>query len=173
MGSPSSAMSFAVGPLTAFPPMIGDTARTGAQRLPNPEEVEDRVDAQKRVRRADYYRFETFLAQHGEKIAVGPRLRCAFVDDFANDRHSAEPHKVVLEVEPAGFGAQPRANPLIAHRQDPRGNSQPQAKIIDDRRQAFAREEAAGALDVRREIPVAELKPSRTAERLESGHEAP
>ena len=31
-GNPSSAIIFAVGPLTALPPMIGDTAMTGARQ---------------------------------------------------------------------------------------------------------------------------------------------
>src|SRR4051794_32460161 len=93
--------------------------------------------------------------------------------EFADDRLAAQPHKIILEVEPARFGAQAGA-PLVArHRQQPRTDAEPAAEIVRYRRQALAGVEAAGTLDMRREIAVAEPEPGLAAERFEGRHECP
>src|SRR5439155_23936958 len=53
------------------------------------------------------------------------------------------------------------------------GDAEPEAEIVRYRRQALARLAARGALDMGREIAVAEAEPGLAAERFEGGHEGP
>src|SRR5437764_273559 len=52
-------------------------------------------------------------------------------------------------------------------------NCESAAEIVRYRRQALARLAATGALDMGREIAVAEAEPGLAAERFEGGHEGP
>ncbi len=82
-GRPSSAMIFAVGPLIAAPPTIGETAITGARHRAARRQRrhgEDRVDAQERVRRTDDHPGESawslvMQAPRAAWRAPQPRLR--------------------------------------------------------------------------------------------------
>jgi len=62
---------------------------------------------------------------------------------------------------------------ILAHRQDARRNAEPAAEVVGDFRQALARSEATGALDMRGKVAVTELEPGRAAERLERRHKGP
>ena len=108
------------------------------------------------------------------KSGCGARRRRAGKDDLAHRRLAAPPHEIILEIEPALAVLQTRVrtgSSLIGRM--PRGDAEPAAEIVGDRRQRLAGGEPAGALDMGREIAVAEPEPGLAAERFERRHEGP
>ena len=102
-----------------------------------------------------------------------PRLIRAGKGDLADHRRATQPHEIILEVEPALRGAQPSAHPVVAHRQKPRRDPEAPAEIIGDLRQALAGGEPPRALDMGREIAVAEVEPGLAAEASQRLHKGP
>src|ERR1700757_4507568 len=146
---------------------------TIAQRVPNTGQTQDRIDAEKRVRRADYDRFETIVGERSEKFGVDPSVSSTCINDLANNRIGAQAYEVVLEVEPAAIGAQTCADALLGHRQEPSRYAQPAPEVLGDLRQALPGSEAPRALDMRSEVAVAEVEPGLAPEHFEGGHKGP
>jgi hypothetical protein len=107
------------------------------------------------------------------QITTARRPGSASAVRFADRRRALQPHKIILEVEPTLLRPQPRAHRVVRHREEARGNPEATTEIVGDRREALARFQATGALDVGREVAVAEAEPCFAAQGIERRHEIP
>src|SRR4029078_12059989 len=80
-------------------------------------------------------------------------------------------HEVVLEVDPARISAHAGTHTVIAHRHHAGTDAEAPANVGGHLGQCLPQAQATGALDMQREIAIAEPKPFLTAERGDAIHE--
>ena len=145
----------------------------GAQRVAHAGHGEDRVDADERVRWAERSARKSGSARAARKSGCGAGGSAPAKASSETDGLAAQPHEIILEVEPT-LSVRSRVRTLWSDIGSSRArDAEAAAEIVDDGRQALAGVEAAGALDMRREIAVAEAEPGLAAERFERGHKGP
>ncbi|MNZ57135.1 hypothetical protein D3C78_751050 [compost metagenome] len=81
--------------------------------------------------------------------------------------------EVVLKVQRAFIGFNAGANPVVGHRQDIAGDAKFSCQSGGDLAERLAGRQPPGALDVHRQIGIAEPKPGLAAELAERLHETP
>ena len=157
--------------------MIGETATTGAaaggKRLAHPRHGEDRLDADERVGRADDHRAQPFVAQGRQKIRMRARILRAVEGKLAHDRAALKAHEIVLEVEPSLIRPQSGAQPIVRRRQHAGTDAEAAAEVGGDGGKSLALPQPTGALDMNRQVAIAEAEPVLAAERRERLHERP
>src|ERR1700732_5552652 len=90
------------------------------------------------------------------------------------DNRTALPaHEVVLEVNPARVAAHAGTHAVVAHRHHAGTDAEAPANVGGHFGQCLPQAQATGALDVQREIAIAEPKPVLAAERANAVHERP
>src|SRR5205807_9601226 len=82
-------------------------------------------------------------------------------------------HEVVLEVDPARIAAHAGTHAVIAHRHHAGTDAEAPADVGGHLGQRLPQAQATGALDMQREIAIAEPKPVLAAERADAVHERP
>src|SRR5215467_8782616 len=82
-------------------------------------------------------------------------------------------HEVVLEVDPACVGAHAGTHAVVAHRDHAGTDAEAAANVGGHLGQCLPQAQATGALDMQREIAIAEPKPVLTAERANAIHKRP
>src|ERR1700678_3008819 len=82
-------------------------------------------------------------------------------------------HEVVLEVDPARVAAHAGAHAVVAHRYHADADTEAPANVGSHLGQCLSQTQATGALDMQREIAIAEPKPVLAAERADAVHERP
>ncbi len=92
---------------------------------------------------------------------------------LAHHRLAPAMHEILLEIEPAHIGEQPRPHRIVAHRHDRGANAHPPAQIGGDGGQAFARLQPPRSFHMQSDIAIAEAEPGLAAERLHRFHERP
>ena len=133
--SPSSAMILAVGPFTALPPMMGETAidgrAAGPQRLAHARHRQDRIDAEPGIGGADDDAGQRRARTEQPRALrrLGRASGRALVADVAHHRPALLAHEILLEGERAlrrspppcardrpSWAARARATPSFAAR---------------------------------------------------------
>src|ERR1700716_1862217 len=82
-------------------------------------------------------------------------------------------HEVVLEVDPARVAAHAGAHAVVAHRPHAGTDAEAPANVGGHLGQCLPQAQATGALNMQREIAIAEPKPILPAERADAIHERP
>src|SRR5580704_14019303 len=82
-------------------------------------------------------------------------------------------HEVVLEVDPARVAAHAGTHAVVAHRHHAGTDAETPADVGGHLGQSLPQAQATGALDMEREITIAEPKPVLAAERADAVHERP
>src|ERR1700674_4051743 len=82
-------------------------------------------------------------------------------------------HEVVLEVDPARVAAHAGTHAVVAHRHHAGTNAEAPANVGGHLGECLPQAQATGALDMQREIAIAEPKPVLAAERADAVHERP
>ena len=145
----------------------------GGDRGAHARHGKDRIDADERVRRADHHRLEAIVFERFAECRRRARIAGALKFESFHSRCTPLLHEIALKGQDAVLGAHQRADRFVAHRKQPGADTQTPAEIVADRAQAFAGGEAARALDVRRQVGVAETEPGLAAQLLQRPHEAP
>ena len=170
-------MILAVGPFTALPPTMGDTATIGAPLA----FIASRMPGTARIGSTLSHGFEGPMRMPARSAPAAPAITCGVgraasapsKRTLAHDRPTLVAHEILLEGQRARIGFDHRADGVVGHGQDACGDSQRCRLPGTDAGQRLARVQAARAVDVRREIAVAELEPGRPAERAQRVHEGP
>src|ERR1700732_199407 len=90
------------------------------------------------------------------------------------DNRTALPaHEVVLEVDPARVATHAGAHAVVAHRHHAGTDAEAPANVGGHLGQCLPQAQATGALNMQREIAIAEPKPFLPAERADAIHERP
>src|SRR6266404_9801503 len=82
-------------------------------------------------------------------------------------------HEVVLEVDPARVDTHAGTHAVVAHRHHAGTDAEAPANVSGHLGQCLPQAQATGALDMQREITIAEPKPVLAAERADAVHERP
>src|SRR6201984_2461584 len=82
-------------------------------------------------------------------------------------------HEVVLEVDPARVAAHAGTHAVICHRHHAGTDAEAPANVGGHLGQCLSQAQATGALDMQREIAIAEPKPVLAAEWADAVHERP
>src|SRR5260370_18737148 len=82
-------------------------------------------------------------------------------------------HEVVLEVDPARLNAHASTHAVVAYRPHAGTDAEAPANVGGPLGQCLPQAQATGALDMQREIAIAEPKPVLAAERADALHEGP
>src|ERR1700716_2045931 len=82
-------------------------------------------------------------------------------------------HEVVLEVDPARVAAHAGTHAVVAHRHHAGADAKALANIGGHLGQCLPQAQATGALNMQRQISIAEPKPFLPAERADAIHERP
>ena len=162
-GSASSFMIFAAGPLTAAPPISGDTAITGApartSRSRSPGNRQNRRDAQVGIRRTEHDPLQIGPLERGAHLVRQGRRALGAIAESAHRRGAAMLHEVLLERQTRRARSYRGRRPLIAHRQ---------SSPATPRRRASARVISVSVMpcdlqlapiQVQRDVAIAQLKP--------------
>src|SRR6516165_6409508 len=90
-----------------------------------------------------------------------------------DNRSALLAYKVVLKVDPARVGAHAGTYTVIAHRDHAGTDAEAATNVGGHLGQCLPQAQATGALDMQREIAIAEPKPVLTAERANAIHKRP
>src|SRR5260370_30073797 len=82
-------------------------------------------------------------------------------------------HEVILEVDPARVAAHAGTHAVVAHRHHAGTDAEAPANVGGHLGECLPQAQATGALNMQREIAVAEPKPVLAAERADAVHERP
>ncbi len=148
-------------------------AAQAAKRLAYPRHSKDRLDADERVGRADDHRAQPFVAQGRQKIGMRARILRAVEGKLAHDWPALKAHEIVLEVEPSLVRPQSRAQPIVRRRQHAGADAEAAAKVGGDGGETLALPQPASALQMNRQVAIAEAEPVLAAERGQRLHERP
>ena len=100
-----------------------------------------------------------------QKIGVRARIRHAVEGEFAHNGPALKAHEIVLEVEPSLIRPQSRAQSIVGRRKHAGTDAEPAAKVGGDGGETLALPQPAGALQMNRQVSIAEAKPVLAAER--------
>ncbi len=131
----------------------------GAERFAQARHGQDGIDAQVRVRRADDDRAQARASEYSENSRRHPGRGGVFEDDRAHDGCGPQFYEVLLEGERRLWRVHQRADGVVAHRQQPRRDAESPPDVVHDGAQGLPGGESSRALQVQREVAVAELKP--------------
>ena len=165
-------------PFTARPPMIGDTATTGAgvrRARRAAGHGQDRLDADERIGRADHDRFAGPLPASASARLGAARGCCCPTNTRPRTAGSQRRrHEIVLEVEPALIGVERACAPC---RRSSAGCAAPtpsrRVRVGGDRGQASRRRAGAACAPHAPRVAVAEPEPGLAAELPRAPHESP
>jgi hypothetical protein len=159
----------AVGPLRAAPPTIGVTATVRRAGIGIARELEDWIDRDQRVRRADDHQVRT--TQRVEHLLRRHRAFRRSRTRFAEPGLQALADVVLLERELPVVGRKSRADDTVRHREHARRDAEATAELEGRLGQRRTAAQHLRAEQVRGEVAVADLKPdvfARAPERVEN-----
>ena len=170
-------MILAVGPFSALPPTMGVTAITGAPLA----RIASRMPGTARIGSMLSQGFDGQMMTPARSGADSACIACgviraagrAVVANAADNRPALIAHEVLLKRKRACIRLHDRANRIVGHGQNARGDAELPDQMRRDAGQRLAGPEAMGAVDMGREIAVAEVEPRRSAQGRHGLHEAP
>ncbi len=97
----------------------------------------------------------------------------ALEGQLPHDRTALKAHEIILEVEPPLVRSQSGPQPIVRRRQHAGTDAEAAAEVGGDGGESLAPPQPTGALDMDRQVAIAEAEPILAAERGQRFHERP